>query len=354
MSSTPHAEAIAGCILGTAVGDAIGLPYEALSPRRARRMFGAPTQHRLLFGHGMVSDDTEHTWLVAQALCASAGELDHFRRHLAWGMRWWILGLPAGIGFATLRAILKLWLGFSPTRSGVRSAGNGPAMRCALLGAAILDSRQLVDLVRAATRITHTDPRAFSGALAVALAARQSAQQEHDGERLIADLVALAKEAATEDMAGHIALALRSVDRAESTAEFATQIGCAKGVSGFVVHTVPVAIHAWLSFPHDYAKAIESTIRCGGDTDTVAAIVGGIVGAGVGTEGLPFAWKERLFEWPRSTSWMEALARSVSGAVLSSRPTPSPRYQRLGVPARNLLFIIVVLAHVLRRMLPPY
>ena len=52
---------IVGSILGTAVGDAIGLPYEGMSKRRGVRLLGEPTRHRFFFGRGMVSDDTEHT-----------------------------------------------------------------------------------------------------------------------------------------------------------------------------------------------------------------------------------------------------------------------------------------------------
>ena len=79
----------------------------------------------------MVSDDTEHTCIVAQS-----------------------------------------WLGFGPRRSGVFSAGNGPAMRCAVIGAAVPDLAAMRRLVEINTRITHTDPKALHGALAVALAAR--------------------------------------------------------------------------------------------------------------------------------------------------------------------------------------
>lgn len=50
---------VIGSLLGTAVGDAIGLPYEGLSRRRALKLLGKPTKHRLFFGKGMVSDDTE-------------------------------------------------------------------------------------------------------------------------------------------------------------------------------------------------------------------------------------------------------------------------------------------------------
>src|SRR5207247_666335 len=116
---------------GTAVGDAIGLPYEGLTGRRAAKMFGPPNRQRFFFGRGMVSDDTEHTCIVAQALIEANSDLNAFQRSLARRMRLWLLGVPAGIGIATLRSIIRLWVGISPERSGVFSAGNGPAMRAA-------------------------------------------------------------------------------------------------------------------------------------------------------------------------------------------------------------------------------
>lgn len=346
--------AIAGALLGTAVGDAIGLPYEALSRRRARRLFGPPDRHRLLFGRGMVSDDTDHTCLVAQAVCRSGGNVAQFRADLARGLRWWLLGLPAGIGFATLRAILKLWIGFPPLRSGVYSAGNGPAMRVAVLGAAISDTKQLADYVEAATTITHTDPRAYVGALAVALAARQSARHEVDGKQLIEELSALSPGAAATECCALLAKVVDSVGRNDTTVEFAAQLGCEKGVSGFVFHSVPVAIHAWLSFPNDLAKAVEAAVLCGGDTDTVGAIVGGMVGAGTGAEGIPGSWADGLVEWPRSVSWMRSLAASTACALETGMPEAPPRYFLPGILARNALFLVVVLSHVFRRALPPY
>ena len=61
---------------------------------------------------------------------------------------------------ATARACLKLWLGFSPERSGVYSAGNGPAMRSALIGAYFCEDQDMIErFVTASTRLTHTDPR---------------------------------------------------------------------------------------------------------------------------------------------------------------------------------------------------
>ena len=71
-------------------------------------------------------------------------------------IRFWLIGLPGGIGYATLKAILKLWLGFKPEHSGIFSAGNGPAMRSAIIGVCYgNDSQKLRELVIASTRLTH-------------------------------------------------------------------------------------------------------------------------------------------------------------------------------------------------------
>ena len=96
--------AIIGCILGTAVGDALGLPYEGVSRQRAPRLLGRPTRHRFCFGRGMVSDDTEHTCMVAQSLIESGDDVDEFIRRVARRLRWWMLALPAGAGKATAAA----------------------------------------------------------------------------------------------------------------------------------------------------------------------------------------------------------------------------------------------------------
>src|SRR5438105_3539064 len=108
-------------LLGTAVGDALGLPAENLSPGRIR-LWKGEWKMRFLFGHGMISDDTEHTLMVAQALLSHSDDLAAFQRSLAWKFRWWFVGLPGGVGLATAKACLKLWLGFPAGNSAVNSA----------------------------------------------------------------------------------------------------------------------------------------------------------------------------------------------------------------------------------------
>ena len=346
--------AIRGCLLGGAVGDALGLPCEGLSKRRQQRLFPDLDGHHFLFGGGMVSDDTEHTCLVAQALIVSAGDGTAFQRRLARELRFWLLGLPAGIGRATLAATIRLWLGFGPERSGVFSAGNGPAMRSAILGVCYGDDgERLRALVRAATRLTHTDAKAEQGAFAVALAAHTAVRfgGTADPHAYLQSLAGALGEAG-RDFLDLVEAAVESAGAGETTEAFAASLGLEQGVGGYVFHTVPVALHAWLRHPDDYRAAVLAVIRCGGDTDTTAAIVGGIVGAG--GAGIPSEWLEGLREWPRSVAWMERLGRRLAGVVERGRPLSALPLPAVPLALRNLLFLIVVLLHGFRRLLPPF
>lgn len=291
-----RAEAAAGCLLGTALGDALG-------------------------GHGMCSDDTDHACMVAQALAVSAGNPGRFAANLAWRLRFWLLGLPAGVGWATLRAILKLWLFVPPQVSGVRSAGNGPAMRSALLGVVFADSDPLLVMHTAAcTAITHADPRAGCGALAVALAARCSMRGE-GREEFLRDLK---RFSAPFGKAGD-ELVVRVQDSA------------AHAAPGHMYHDVPVALQAWFAHPRDLEAALQAVIRCGGDRGTTAAITGAIVGAGLGRAGLPQRWLGELRDWPRGADWIEAAARNAAEAVRRGRRGSALYLSPAKLFLRNLL-----------------
>lgn len=349
-------EAAIACILGTAVGDALGLACEGLSRDRQRRWFPSLDGYHLLFGKGLCSDDTEHTCMIAQSILVSGGDEELFASDFAWRLRWWLAGLPAGIGLATLRSIVKLWLFVPQGWRGVHSAGNGPAMRSALLGVCFADDEaKLIALNRIATRLTHTDPKAECGALAIALAARCSMR----GQGFDIYLADLARLTAPHGAAGAelVDLARRahaSAAAGEPTAVFVQSLGCGKGVSGYMYHSVPGVLHAWFSHPRDYAQAVTAIIRCGGDTDTTAAMLGAIVGAGVGRSGIPQPWLADLVEWPRTVLWMEGLAMEAARAAQSGKPGTARPLSIAGLVLRNAGFFLLVLAHGLRRLLPPY
>lgn len=358
----PTADRVAGALLGTAVGDALGLPREGLSPRRASLLFGPPPlRHRFLSGRGMISDDTEHAALTAQALLRFPDDPDDFARSLARGLRYWFLGLPAGVGWATLRSVVRLWMGVPPRRSGVRSAGNGPAMRAPLLGACLARTPDRRDaFVRASTLLTHADPRAERGARLVATAAAWGAGRGPEGVRASEFLAGVRRESGEDDaeLGGALDRMEEHLARGSTPAEFAAAIGLARGVTGYVYHTVPVALYCWLRFPGDFRRAVEEAVALGGDADTVGAVAGGIVGATVGASGIPSEWIDGILDWPRSVAWMRRVAARLSRQFPEDGGRPSPiGPEPLFVPGilpRNLLFLAVVLAHGFRRLLPPY
>ena len=306
---------------------------------------------RLLLRRGMVSDDTEHACLVAQSLIASAGNEDLFLADLARRLRWWLLGVPAGVGLATLKSCLRLWCGVPPHRSGVFSAGNGPAMRATILGAAIDDVGQLSSLVRASTRLTHIDPQAEHGALTVALAARLAPQQP-GAKDLLAEVSPHLDAATAHPLLDRLTLAAESVRRRETTREFADRLGLSRGVTGYINHTVPAAIHAWLRNPLDLSAGLQEIIACGGDTDSTAALVGGLIGTTVGPAGIPDRWLDQLAERPRSVDWMTQLAVVLDRVLATNTPETPLKLPIVPLLARNALFAGIVIGHGFYRLRP--
>lgn len=350
--SSALVEHVRGLLLGTMVGDALGLPAEGLSPDQIRRRWKGEWKMRLCFGRGMISDDTEHTLMVAQSLICCANDAHAFQRSLAWKLRWWFLALPAGVGLATAKACLKLWFGVPPTHSGVKSAGNGPAMRSAVIGAFFAhDAVKRREFVTMSTRLTHTDPRAEMAARGVAEAAARIVRGEKCHDEFLLELPAFGYGEEWLSICHKLAEAYASK---LSVSEFACSFGLNRGVRGYAFHTVPVALYAWLKHPEDFATALTSALDCGGDTDTVGAVVGAIAGASMGKTGIPAEWLERIVEWPRSMQFMETLAQQLASASIAKLAFRPVRYFWPALIVRNAFFLAVVITHGFRRLLPPY
>ena len=347
-------EAVVGSLLGSAIGDALGLPLEGLSRRRQARMYADVSGYHFFLGRGFVSDDTEHAVMAGQALARSGGEPGIFSTDLAWRMRWWLAALPAGVGLATLRGLGKLWLGWPPHRSGVFSAGNGPAMRSAVIGVCFgQDVSRLKELVRISTRLTHTDPKAEAGALAVAWAAGRACRGGTGAGNFINSLAGLL-EPKNEELVDIMDRAARSAADGQTTEDFMAEFGLEKGVTGYMYHTLPAVFQAWFLQAEDFRAAMTGLIRCGGDTDTTASILGGIMGAGLGKKGLPPELIDGLVDWPLTTNKIEAIGRSLAGAVRENKAVIPPSTFWPARLIRNIFFLVVVLAHGFRRLAPPY
>ncbi|QIF00228.1 ADP-ribosylglycohydrolase family protein [Roseimicrobium sp. ORNL1] len=339
---------ITGLILGAAVGDALGLPAEGMSANRIARRWPGALQHRFLFGRGMVSDDTEHVFFTAQSLLEAGNDVAVFRRALARRLRWWLLALPAGVGLATARSIVKLWLGWNPAKSGVWSAGNGPAMRSAVIGARFAeDETKIRAFVEASTCMTHRDPKANTGALAVALGAAAVIRGAASDDALIHTWQTLSSD---EEWQRAMALLRAELARGSSVVAFSEVLSGKRKreVSGYIYRTVPVALYAWLRHRGDFRATLQEVIACGGDTDTVATIAGALAGSECGEKGIPAEWISGICEWPRSTRVLREIA---SRAADQNCRTPVS-YVVAGVIPRNVFFLGVVLTHGFRRLIP--
>ena len=352
-SARDRAEMFAGLLIGTAVGDALGLPAENLSPQRIERFWKGDWRMRLLPGRGMLSDDTEHTLIVAQALLTHPGDMTKFQTTLAWKLRWWFASLPGGIGLATASACIKLWLGFPPRKAAVRSAGGGPAMRSAIIGAFFADDPQCRhDFVLASSQLTHRSWQSDAAALAVAeCAAHASLSTEKPNENFLDQICALSKE---PEWGKYITALRDSLKSNLSVRAFAAGIGLEGGVTGYSLHVAIVAIYAWLRGGGDFRASMISVLECGGDTDTAGAIVGAIVGASAGISRMPQEWVKGLFDWPRSPALISAIASRLAEQMETKHPLGPVPYFWPAVPVRNFFFLMIVLMHGFRRLLPPY
>ena len=87
-------DSIHGYLAGGAIGDSFGFPYEGLTKKRAVKLLGYPFPNKLLFGYGMLSDDTEHACMTAISLIQSSGQSRLFEKALINQLRSWFLCLP--------------------------------------------------------------------------------------------------------------------------------------------------------------------------------------------------------------------------------------------------------------------
>jgi len=338
----------AGILLGGALGDTLGLPVEGLGPERIKKWHGGLWRQRFIAGRGMISDDTEHTLMVAQCLLMNPKTEQVFAQQLAWKLRFWLLALPAGVGFATAVGILRLLLGFPLHKSGIFSAGNGPAMRAAVIGAYWRDDpEKMVRFVIAGTRLTHTDPKAITAALAVARLTAWAMAEEPDLARIwgILDDCATRQDLEWADLCRRMRQLL---EEGRSLAEFCAAIGITNGVSGYAYQTVPVAIYAFLHHFGNFEDTLRAVLDRGGDTDTTAAIAGNLAGAVTGGRALPQHWLKPVSDWPRGVPLLRLVAKCLanrSGRV---------RYFWPGILLRNIFFLVIVLCHGFRRLAPPY
>ncbi len=344
-------------MVGTAVGDALGYAREGLSRRVALKMFGRPPlRYRLVPGIGLVSDDTQLMLLAAQAMLNSRSEGRFFRRAFQWRLSWYLLSLPVGIGRATLLASAKSWLYRFGLPSGVHSLGNGAAPRAMFCALAIHGTgHRRRRWVEDATALTHTHPLTSDGCQVLAALAEYAATTRLD-KFDAAQALAVATEASQRPAIGELLAQLAPfLEQRRSPAAVARFFGWDTAIPGSMVPTTIMATYCWLRFPNDFYKAVGSAVALGGDSDSLGAIVGGLVGAHVGFDQLPKPLIDSLMRWPHGPEWMEAMADRLSHwphGVNDLSSAPAQPSDPLMQVACNLLTIPVIGLHVAYRL--PY
>jgi ADP-ribosylglycohydrolase len=296
-------DALAGCIVGQALGDALGFVVEAEAPEVAEEYVGqwllagrAGERAHPRFAFGQYSDDTQLARELLGSFADSGGwNPQAFSRRLAELFR---DGRDVGAGPGTRAAARRLLDGVPWQDSGTPApyAGNGSAMRAGPLGLLFPGAPdEMRRAVREQSRITHLDPRCAAGAVAVAGAVALATEPgsidrgqflERLGAWVAAEDASVADAILGLGQWGDLPpdAAARHVHRIGLDPGHAQQW---MGISAFVTPSVVWSLYAFLRSPDDYWATVCTAIRVGGDTDTMAAIAGAVSGARLGVAALP-------------------------------------------------------------------
>jgi ADP-ribosyl-[dinitrogen reductase] hydrolase len=280
-----------GAILGSAVGDALGAPYEFKPPISAATPVEMRGGGSFDWAPGEWADDTSMAISILQALARGNSLSDEATQDeivSAWH-EWAETAKDVGMQTRTVLAGLK-----APTATNARdsaeavhrqtgrSGGNGSLMRTAPVALSALESReQTATNARTISRLTHLDEDAGDACVLWSDAIRTAIQT---GNCEIRDALELIREFRR-------GLWVERIEAAEKFEPFHFEN------NGWVVSAFQAAWSA--AFRADFlADGLEGAVRAGHDTDTVAAIAGGVLGAKFGSGQLPDEWTELLHGWP--------------------------------------------------------
>jgi len=272
-------------LVGCAIGDALGNPFEmkaAASPSLVQWDGFFKAGGTFWVGQaGQYTDDT----LMSIALAASLIENEGFNpdKVATEYLKWYETGNTRGIGSTTASAMLNLQIGATWEESGLTSdqcAGNGSAMRISPIG--LYYRNDLIKLVECAVldaSITHNSMEPKMGSMAIGLAIALLANESHSPLEALNDIIDNLPDCAVQ---GKLLQAQEYLVSGLDAEEALARIG----VSGYVPETVGAAFYC-LAKNNNFKDTVIMAIKCGGDTDTTAAIAGALAGTHYGLEGIP-------------------------------------------------------------------
>ncbi|WP_327717434.1 ADP-ribosylglycohydrolase family protein [Streptomyces sp. NBC_00490] len=275
-----------GAVIGSAVGDALGAPFEFGPEGAFSARFPHPGHGGEMCGGGgwepgEATDDTQMAVLVAESLLEHGGlELpDVFHR-----FRRWAAADPKDIGLQTEAVLssgdpwdLAAALHFQTSQ---RGAGNGALMRAA--PSAVFFAPQgresTMDAARRLSALTHGDRAAWEGTAILHELIRTALTGADPLAALPATLAAV-----HPDHRERYATVLAPDWHPDRATEFNGAVWPCLGSAVWALRTTS-----------SYEEAVRAAIDLGGDTDTVAAVTGGLAGAVHGIEAVPARWTQAL------------------------------------------------------------
>ncbi|MGB8216043.1 MAG: ADP-ribosylglycohydrolase family protein [Candidatus Methanoperedens sp.] len=285
-----------GCMLGAAIGDALGKQNEGLVRKdilengyvtdygKARP--GCPGEK---LNAGQYTDDTEQMIVLAQSLieCNGFNAVDFAGKIAEWGAD--AQNDPVRkklVGPSSAASIVRLNSGISWQESGSNIPSCGSAMRAAPIGLFYKDMDEIESNAALSSIPTHNSKGAIAGAVAVAVAMR-SALCEKDCIEIVKDAASRASKYDT-GLAKKIELSFEKKD-IEPDKVFEEL-----GTSYLVYDTIPCAFYCFSRHFESPEKAIIEAVNAGGDTDSIACITGALCGAVHGIDVFPEKWLNGL------------------------------------------------------------
>ncbi|WP_017659141.1 ADP-ribosylglycohydrolase family protein [Baaleninema simplex] len=311
--------AVLAGLMGVCVADALGVPVEFAT--RAERIDDPVTDMR---GYGTYnqppgtwSDDSSLTFCLADALCdgfSLDAIAEKFRQWFTAEI-WTPHGEVFDIGGTTTRAIGRLMRGTPPTESGEtgeRSNGNGSLMRILPMAYYVdaWNTQTLLDRVHQVSAITHAHPRSqMACGLYISIAS----------EILAGDDPKTAYQKGLQKVESHYQQPPFQEERSHFDRiwnDIAQLSADDIASNGYVVHSLEAALWCFLT-TDSYADAVLKAVNLGNDTDTIAAITGGLAGLAYGFDAIPRAWVDRLARKQDIIDLAKRLERAIEKDVFS-------------------------------------
>jgi len=287
-----------GCMVGLAVGDALGAPTEFLSLPEIRRRYGPQGvedfKPRRGLPPGSYTDDTQMSIAVALGLLESADALtnpeaviESICRRFVWWLEEVVPQKRRGPGNTCLRGCNALSAGVPWRESGDRwSKGCGAAMRSAPIGLVYRSRHDLLrEVAYGASVCTHAHPAGVASGIATAFLVSRAL----DGVtyRLVAELLDF-----VGDISEEFNQRVRMVEEALALPPEEALPRLGEGWVGD--EAVACALYCFLRSPHDYKATVLTAANTNGDSDSIACIAGAISGAFNGVGAIPEKWAREV------------------------------------------------------------